>query len=77
MKKGKVVEKKHFQSYPPRQIQVVVSSQCADQCQLGVSVVGVVVAAVVKTFAELVAVHVSFVLFGRLAIAVATTLVVG
>ena len=49
---------------------VVVSSQGADQCQLGVWVVEVVVAAVVKTLAELVAVYVSFVPLGHLAIAV-------
>ena len=40
------------------------SFHCTDQCQIGV------VAAVVKTLAELVAVHVSFVPFGHLAIAV-------
>ena len=47
MKEGKVVEKKHFQGYPLRQIQVVAHLQCYDQCQLGGRVVGVVIAAVV------------------------------
>ena len=47
VKKGKVVEKKYLQGYPLRQIQVVVSLQCTDQCQLGVWVVGVLVVAVV------------------------------